>query len=85
MPDAKHRDIHARTPDGGVQLASSTDRWHLFDDHVHLARIQLMLLEDACATSSPDYCKQSVVFNAKQCWGFCTTTEKFASSSPVKG
>ena len=37
MADAKHRDIYARTPDGGVQLASSTDRWHLFDDHVHLA------------------------------------------------
>jgi hypothetical protein len=37
MPDTRHRDIYARTPDGGVQLAASTDRWHLFDDHVHLA------------------------------------------------
>lgn len=42
-----------------------------------------VLLEDACATSSPQYCKQSVVFNAKQCWGFSTTTEKFAAAAPV--
>lgn len=42
-----------------------------------------VLLEDACATSSPDYCKQSVVFNAKQCWGFSTTTERFAAPRPV--
>jgi nicotinamidase-related amidase len=42
-----------------------------------------VLLEDACATSSPDYCRQSVVFNAKQCWGFCTTTAKFAAPTPV--
>lgn len=37
MPSAPHRDIYAPTPDGGVQLAASSDRWHLFDDHVHLA------------------------------------------------
>jgi ureidoacrylate peracid hydrolase len=41
-----------------------------------------VLLEDACATSSPEYCKQSVVFNAKQCWGFSTTTDKFAAAQP---
>ena len=38
MPDQKtHRGIYARTPNDGVQLAASSDRWHLFDDHVHLA------------------------------------------------
>lgn len=42
-----------------------------------------VLLEDGCATSSPDYCRQSVVFNAKHCWGFTTTTEKFAAPVPV--
>lgn len=42
-----------------------------------------VLLEDACATSSPDYCKKSVVFNAKQCWGFSTTTEAFASPTKL--
>ncbi len=42
-----------------------------------------VLLEDASATSSPDYCKKSVVFNAKHCWGFSTTTDKFAAPQPV--
>ena len=37
MPDSKHRDIYARTADGGVQLAASSDRWHLYEDYVHLA------------------------------------------------
>ena len=37
MADRKHRDIYARTSGGGVQLASSSDRWELFDDHVDLA------------------------------------------------
>ena len=36
MPDPR-RDIYARTEDGGIQLAASTDRWHLHDDFVHLA------------------------------------------------
>ena len=31
-----------------------------------------------------DYCKKSVVFNVKQCWGFSTTTKKFAAASPVR-
>ena len=38
-----------------------------------------VLDDDACATSSPEYCRQSVVFNAKQCWGFSTTTARFAA------
>lgn len=42
-----------------------------------------VLLEDACATSSPDYCKQGVVFNAKNCWGFVTTVDAFASPRAV--
>jgi ureidoacrylate peracid hydrolase len=44
-----------------------------------------VLLEDACATSSPDYCKQSVLFNARNCWGFTMTTEQFASPQPFSG
>ncbi len=43
-----------------------------------------VLLEDACATSSPDYCKQAVVFNAKQCWGFSTTTANFAAAREIE-
>ena len=42
-----------------------------------------VLLEDACATSSPDYCRKSVVFNAKQCWGFSTTVAKFAAPKRI--
>lgn len=38
-----------------------------------------VLDEDACATSSPEYCRQSVVFNATYCWGFSTTTARFAA------
>ncbi|MDB5473185.1 MAG: Amidase related to nicotinamidase [Devosia sp.] len=41
-----------------------------------------VLLEDACATSSPDYCQQAVVFNAKNCWGFVTDTAAFANPTP---
>ena len=43
-----------------------------------------VLLEEACATSSPDYCRESVVFNAKQCWGFSTTTAKFAAAREIE-
>ena len=41
-----------------------------------------VLLTDACATSSPDYCQQAVEFNAKNCWGFAMTTEQFANPTP---
>jgi nicotinamidase-related amidase len=44
-----------------------------------------VLLSDACATSSPDYCRQCVEFNAKNCWGFATTTENFANPRPFAG
>lgn len=39
-----------------------------------------VLLEDATATSSPGYCKDTVVFNAKNCWGFVTITRNFANA-----
>lgn len=41
-----------------------------------------VLLTDATATSSPPYCKDAVVFNARQCWGFTMTTDAFAN--PVR-
>ena len=44
-----------------------------------------VLLEDASATSSPDYCKKAVVFNAKNCWGFAMTTEQLANPSAFRG
>lgn len=42
-----------------------------------------VLLADACATSSPDYCRQAAEFNAKHCWGFVTTVEHFAGARDV--
>ena len=44
-----------------------------------------VLLEDATATSSPDFCKDAVVFNARNCWGFTMTTEAFANPAPFGG
>ena len=43
-----------------------------------------VLLTDATATSSPAYCKDAVVFNARQCWGFTMTTEAFANPERVR-
>jgi ureidoacrylate peracid hydrolase len=43
-----------------------------------------VLLSDATATSSPDYCKDAVIFNTKQCWGFVMTTEQFANGQPFE-
>jgi len=42
----------------------------------------VVLLEDASATSSPDYCQQAVVFNARNCWGFSMTSEQLADARP---
>lgn len=41
-----------------------------------------VLLRDGTATSSPDYCKDSVIFNANNCWGFSMDTEAFAAPQP---
>jgi ureidoacrylate peracid hydrolase len=37
MANDSHRDIYSKTPDGGVQLAASADRWILYEDYVDLA------------------------------------------------
>jgi ureidoacrylate peracid hydrolase len=44
-----------------------------------------VLLTDATATSSPDYCKDAVIFNARNCWGFTMTTQEFANPKPFNG
>lgn len=41
-----------------------------------------VLLTDATATSSPQYCKEAVIFNANNCWGFTMTTDDFANPTP---
>ena len=43
-----------------------------------------LLLSDAASTSSPDYCKDAVVFNAKNRWGFVADTERFAEARPFE-
>ncbi|MFF5216295.1 cysteine hydrolase family protein [Micromonospora sp. NPDC000442] len=43
-----------------------------------------VLIADATATSSPAYCKDAVLFNTKQCWGFVTTTDAFANPQPYE-
>ncbi len=58
------------------QCVTTTMEDAYFRDH------NAVLLEDATATSSPSYCKDAVLFNAKQCWGFVTTTEKLAAAQP---
>ncbi len=35
-----------------------------------------ILLEDCCATTSPEYCTQATIFNVKKCFGFVTDAEK---------
>ena len=43
-------------------LASLLDAWH--------AGFDVILLEDACGTTSPDYASQAVSFNCARIWGF---------------
>lgn len=35
----------------------------------------VVLIEDATATSSPDFCKQAVLHNTRMCWGFVSDTQ----------
>ncbi len=58
------------------QCVTTTMEDAYFRDH------NAVLLEDATATSSPSYCKDAVLFNAKHCWGFVTTTEELAAARP---
>lgn len=43
-----------------------------------------ILIEDACATSSPEFCTQAVLYNVRQCFGFTTTSEDLLSVLPSK-
>jgi ureidoacrylate peracid hydrolase len=58
------------------QCVTTTMEDAYFHDH------NAVLVADACATSSPGYCYDAVVFNAKQCWGFVTTSIDVAESTP---
>ena len=50
------------------QCVSATMQDACFRDY------NVLLIEDATATSNPDYCKQAVLYNTRLCWGFVTST-----------
>jgi len=39
-----------------------------------------VLVEDCCATSSPDFCTQATVWNVKKCFGFITNSSKLVKA-----
>lgn len=39
-----------------------------------------ILVEDCCATTSPDYCSQATIFNVKKCFGFVTNSADVAKA-----
>lgn len=44
----------------------------------------VLLIEDATATSSPDFCKQAVLHNTRMCWGFVTNTESLKQAGQTE-
>lgn len=40
-----------------------------------------LLVEDATATTSPEYCLQATLYNTRQCFGFTTTTAALKTST----
>lgn len=56
------------------QCVSTTMEGACFRDY------NVLLIEDATATSSPDYCKLAVLHNTRLCWGFVTSTESLQSA-----
>ena len=39
-----------------------------------------LLVEDCCATSSPDYCTPATLFNVEQCFGFVTDSKRILAA-----
>jgi hypothetical protein len=38
------------------------------------------MLEDCCATTSPDFCTRATIWNVKKCYGFvCGSTDVLSS------
>ena len=35
-----------------------------------------LLVEDCCATTSPDFCREATLYNVRQCFGFVTDSGK---------
>jgi ureidoacrylate peracid hydrolase len=47
------------------------------------AGYDVLLVEDACATTSPEYCAKATVYNVRQCFGFTTTVWALVSGGPA--
>jgi nicotinamidase-related amidase len=44
-----------------------------------------IMLEDCCATTSPDFCTQATIWNVKKCYGFvCQSTDVLSSFADAK-
>ncbi len=52
---------------------------HTLQDAV-CAGYDAILLEDCCATSSPQYCKEASIYNIKQCYGFIADSAALADA-----
>lgn len=42
-----------------------------------------VMLEDCCATSSPDFCAEATVWNVKKCFGFVTDSKQVLEALPA--
>ncbi|WP_369137223.1 cysteine hydrolase family protein [Modestobacter versicolor] len=43
----------------------------------------VVLVEDLCATTSPEFCTQATLYNVRQCFGFTTTAAELLAGLPV--
>jgi len=44
-----------------------------------------MLLEDCCATTSPDFCTEAALWNVRKCFGFVADSVAVLASLPKLG
>jgi ureidoacrylate peracid hydrolase len=43
----------------------------------------VVMLEDASGTTSPDFCAEATVYNVRQCYGFTTTTAQLLAAANI--
>jgi ureidoacrylate peracid hydrolase len=43
----------------------------------------VVLVEDLCGTTSPEFCTQATVYNVRQCFGFTTTSAELLAGLPT--
>jgi len=45
-------------------------------------RAFVVLVEDCCGTTSPDFCREAMLWNVKFCFGFVTSTSQIIEALP---